>query len=158
MIEELGVVTAVSAEHIWVETQIKTTCSGCEQNTHCGTGMVAKTVASKSQTIKLVCHEQAVVGQQVKLGLPEQTLVAVSALFYLFPLFMMILVGAMAEFFAARLGLMSELWVIVSSLLALLGSFYLVSQWLRGKKSESYQPQLLSLIQTQQADIPVKLV
>lgn len=158
MIEEIGVVTAVSKGYIWVETRIKTTCSGCEQNTHCGTGIVAKTVANKSQTIKLPCDEKAIVGQQAKLGLPEQTLVGISALFYLFPLVVMIIVGVIAELVSAQLALNNEFGVIVSSLLALLGSFYLVSQWLKGKKSESYQPQLLSLVSVQATDIPVKLV
>ncbi len=158
MIEELGVVTAVSADHIWVETQIKTTCSGCEQNTSCGTGMIAKTVASKSQMLKLACREQAVVGQQAKLGLPEQTLVGVSALFYLFPLFVMIIVGAITEFVSFQLSLDNEALSIISSLGALIGSFYIINRWLKGKKSESYQPQLLSLLPIQQPDIPVKLV
>lgn len=158
MIEELGVVTAVSAGHIWVETRIKTTCGGCEQNTHCGTGVVAKTVASKSQTIKLACDEKAAVGQQVKLGLPEQTLVGLSALFYIFPLFVMIFVGLVAELICAQIGVDNELWVILASLLSLLGSFYAVGHWLRGKKSDSYQPQLISLVSEQVSDIPIKLI
>ena len=158
MIEEIGTVTRVSDEHIWVETQIKTTCGSCEQKSDCSTGVIAKTVASKTQTFKLSYQKDAIVGQQVKLGLPEQTLLGVSALFYMLPLVMMLLVGGLADLTTQWLALSGEWLVVVASLSSLVGSFYMISQWLKTKNSESYQPQLLALLTPEEQKIPVKIV
>ncbi|MFT5676558.1 MAG: sigma-E factor negative regulatory protein RseC, partial [Paraglaciecola sp.] len=112
MIEEIGVITAIdkkdNEQYIWIETQIKTTCGGCQANDNCGTGIVAKAFTPKKEQLHLACDETVNVGQQVKLGIPEEDLLMASALVYLLPIVVVLLTAVIAQFVFPMLGLHAE--------------------------------------------------
>lgn len=139
MIEEMGVITAINNGQIQVETQIKSTCSGCQINSHCGTGMVARALSPKTQQLILDCQQQVQVGQQVKLGIPEQTLLGASALVYLMPVLVLLITVMVTQLW------FSEGWVILSALMASSLSFMAVRLFLQ-RQPEQYQPQLIAVI------------
>lgn len=146
MIEEIGVITAVDKDHIWVETQIKTTCGGCQAQDNCGTGVVAKAFAPKKDQLILRCKHAAKVGQRVKLGIEENHLLSASALVYLLPLMMMIVSAVAAQYFLPLWGLQHELWVVAVSFFSTALTFY----WLRVKSKNTndhrLQPKLLAIL------------
>jgi sigma-E factor negative regulatory protein RseC len=140
LIEETGIITAIKGEQICVETQIKSTCSGCQVNSHCGTGVVARALSPKKQQLVLDCKQQVQVGQQVKLGIPEQTLLSASALVYLLPV-----VTLLVTVILAQLWLNSEGAVIASALITSSLSFVAARSLLQ-RRPEQYQPRLIAVI------------
>ncbi len=150
MIEEIGVITAVDKDHIWVETQIKTTCGTCQAQDHCGTGTVAKAFAPKTEKLILRCKQPAQVGQQVKLGIEEQQLLGASALMYLLPLFTLVAVALGAQALLPKFGLEHELWIVASAFLATYGCFRWLRKHAQGDTEHRFQPKLISLLPVEQ--------
>lgn len=146
MIEELGTIKAVDKDHIWVETMIKTTCGGCVANDHCGTGTVARAFSPKTQTLIFRCSKHAEVGQQVKLGIPEEALLSASALMYLLPLVVLVASALGAQYALPYLDLHSELWVVLFSFAATGLSFVKIRRMLQRNDKQIYQPRLLALL------------
>jgi sigma-E factor negative regulatory protein RseC len=146
MIEELGVITAVDHDHIWVDTQIKTTCGGCHLNNDCGTGALAKAFAPKSEQLVLRCQQAAKVGQMVKLGIPENNLLKASALVYVFPLVVMIVVASLSQWLLPMFDITSELGVIGLTVLSAALSFRTVRHYLLQTQHQGYQPRLLAIM------------
>lgn len=148
--EEIGIITAVerrnSLQYIWVETQIKSTCGGCQANNDCGTGVVAKAFSPKKEQLYLPCEQTVKVGQGVKLGIPEERLLSASALVYLLPLMAMMGAALVAQFSLPLLGLQGEGWIITSAVIAAAVSFYWLSHYFKQDKHSDYQPQLIALL------------
>ena len=157
MIEEIGTITAVDKDHIWVETEIKTTCSGCQAKDNCGTGVVAKAFAPKSDKLIFRCHQQASVGQKVKLGIPEEALLSASAWVYLLPLLVLIGGALLGQYLLPLLGLAHEGFLILFAFGCTAASFLWVKRRLKGAGDHSYQPKLLALLPKEQSPITVKV-
>lgn len=156
MIEEIGVITAVDDDHIWVETEIKTTCGSCVANDNCGTSVVAKAFAAKSEQLILRCNEQATVGQKVKLGIPEENLLTASMLMYMLPLAVLIISASLAHLLLPYSGLDSELWIVLVSFLCTFISFRWIKGYLSNGIEGNYHPKLLSLLPIEAGAIPIK--
>lgn len=146
MIEEIGVITAVDDDHIWVETQIKTTCGGCQLNNDCGTGALAKAFTPKSEQLVLRCQQAAKVGQLVKLGIPENNLLRASAMVYMFPLMVMIAAASLSQWLLPMFDITSELGVIGLTVLSAALSFRAVRHYLMQTQHQGYQPRLLAIM------------
>ncbi len=117
MIEESGVVIAVEADGVWVATQRKTTCGSCVAKAACGQGLLNSLSADKKpHTVKVHSDLQLRAGDQVTLGIPEDSLIRGAFLVYMLPLLLM---------FAAALTVntlsVAEPWVIFSAALGFLG-------------------------------------
>lgn len=150
MIEELGTIKAVDKDHIWVETTIKTTCGGCVANDHCGTGTVARAFSPKTQTLIFRCSKRAEVGQQVKLGIPEEALLSASALMYMLPLLVLVVSALLGQYLLPFFNLHNELWLIAFSFVATGLSFVKVRRMLQRDDKQVYQPRLLKILPTEQ--------
>lgn len=117
MIEEPGVVLAVDGQDVWVATQRKTTCGSCVAKAACGQGIVNSFSADKKpHTIKVRSDLHLQEGDQVTLGISEDSLIRGAMLVYMLPLVAM---------FAAALGVnalnAAEPWVILAAVLGFLG-------------------------------------
>ena len=87
MIEEPGVVVAVDADGIWVATQRKTTCGSCAAKAACGQGILNSLSADKQpQMIKVRSDLHLCEGDQVTLGISEESLLRSTFLVYMLPL------------------------------------------------------------------------
>ena len=157
MIEEIGTITAVDDDHIWVETQIKTTCSGCQANDNCGTGVVAKAFAPKKDKLIFRCHQRAKVGQKVKLGIPEQALITASALVYMLPLLVLVTSVLVAQSLLPLWGFEHEGFVILSAIVSTGVAFLWVRSKVKQDKNHHYQPRLLEILPATDDAIPIKM-
>jgi sigma-E factor negative regulatory protein RseC len=90
MIEEMGTVVAVEGNHVWVETQVKTTCAGCKASDACPTSTIAKAFTPKANHVFLEVPCKLAIGQQVKIGISEKALLWASLMVYILPLLLMI--------------------------------------------------------------------
>ncbi|MDY0207378.1 MAG: SoxR reducing system RseC family protein [Pseudomonas sp.] len=116
MIEEPGVVVSVEADGVWVATQRKTTCGSCAAKAACGQGLLNSLSADKKpHTVKVRSDLQLREGDQVTLGISEDSLVRGAFLVYIVPLLLM---------FAAALAVntfnVAEPWVVFSAALGFL--------------------------------------
>jgi len=103
MLEEDGVVVAVEADALWVETIQTSTCGSCRARAGCGQRVLAG-VLSNASRLRVVPGEEGAgayrPGQRVVIGIPGDVLVASSLILYLLPLFSMLVAAAVV----ARLG------------------------------------------------------
>ncbi len=87
MSEELATVVAIDGQHAWVECERRSACSGCHQQSNCGTGTVAKAFPLQAQRLRVALTIEVSVGQQVRLGIPQASILQGAALVYVLPLF-----------------------------------------------------------------------
>ncbi|MDP5028932.1 MAG: SoxR reducing system RseC family protein [Paraglaciecola sp.] len=160
MIEEVGTIVSVTQEHgvqnIWVETAIKTTCSSCQAQTNCGTSVVAKAFSPKKQSIKLPYEHAVVIGQKVKLGVPEEALLSASLQVYLLPLLGLILGSSLASYVMPFLALESELWVVLTGFIMAGVVFLLIRNKLAEANNLQYCPTLIEVYPNPVETISVK--
>ena len=84
--EQAKVIKRHDKDLIWVETQIKSSCNACSQNNKCGTGMIAKTLAPKTNQVLVACEHRVEAEQMVTIAVPEQSIVLGSLILYGLPL------------------------------------------------------------------------
>lgn len=132
-------------DSVYVRTSVKTTCHGCSQNSHCGTGLVAKTMANKSQLLKLKCTLPVDVGDTLKIGLPETSMLLASSLFYLVPLLAMLVSSISGSLLLPSIGLVSELWTVIFTLVCMLISYIGVRYYVNAFE-QRFIPTILSVI------------
>lgn len=156
MIEEIGVITAVDKDHIWVETEVKTTCGSCEAQENCGTGIVAKAFSPKKEQLILRCSQEAQVGQRVKLGIQENHLVNASALIYVLPLFVLIASAVGAQAALPLLGLTNELWIAGFAFFVTFLCFLWIKSIMQPNTQQKFQPRLLAILPFEQTVLTSK--
>ena len=74
MIKQKATVIATDDTTIWLDAERESTCSQCQVKKGCGTGMLANHVGKRFSRISVEKHSDVMVGQQVQLGLPEESL------------------------------------------------------------------------------------
>ena len=62
MSEELATVVAIDGQHAWVECERRSACSGCYQQSNCGTGTVAKAFPLQAQRLRVALTIEVSVG------------------------------------------------------------------------------------------------
>lgn len=96
MLEERGIVTALDGKYTLVQTAIKSTCSGCSTSS-CGTSALAKHFTDKSTEIKVLNSQGAKAGDNVVIGIDENSMLHASFLVYLLPLITLFIGGYLGE-------------------------------------------------------------
>lgn len=113
MIEEPGVVVAVDVDGVWVATQRKSTCGSCSARMACGQGLLNSLSAdSKPHTIKVATDLALTEGDQVTLGISQQSLVSSALLVYMLPLLSMFVAIFVADYWNAV-----EPWIVVAAVM-----------------------------------------
>lgn len=147
MIEQTGVVVAVQNDGVWLETEIKTTCSSCKASDGCPTSTIAKAFTPKSNHVFIQAPCLLTVGQQVKIGISETALLNASLRVYILPLMAMIM---LASLLYAWLPHWHELVIFGLSCFAAVGGFWWASAYAKQPKHKAkFQPVFLGA--TQQA-------
>ena len=83
--EEKATVVAVNSQSVVVESQVKSTCSQCQQVDNCGSGLVAKALPQQKLRVEIATQEQFSIGEQVLISIPEQAMLTVAWQVYLWP-------------------------------------------------------------------------
>src|SRR5690554_6732995 len=116
MIKETGVVVSVDEDEVWVATQRKSTCGSCVAKTTCGQGIMTILSADKKpHMIKVRSDLKLKKGDQVTLGVAENTLVRSAFIVYMLPLLTMFIAAL-----AVSALQVSEPWIIFSAALGFL--------------------------------------
>ncbi|MEW8053052.1 MAG: SoxR reducing system RseC family protein [Candidatus Thiodiazotropha sp.] len=154
MIEESATVISADDGYAVVETQQSPACGACANASGCSTSVLSGLFKRRHNRLRVSNPIDAKPGQQVIIGLQENTLLKVSLLAYLLPLVSMFLVAilmqAVATHFMWQLG---ELPQVVGGLLGLITGFILLRQLAVQKRDEpGYQAVILRLSGTVKID------
>jgi sigma-E factor negative regulatory protein RseC len=157
MIEEIGTVVAVKGDNVWVETQVKTTCSGCKASEGCPSSTIAKAFTSKANLVYMEVPCALVVGQQIKIGISEHALLRASLMVYVIPLLLLIFSAAALS---AMLPNVHELIILLAaSFIAFLGFWWASAFSKSPKHKEQFAPIFLGAtidpVVTHKQEIPV---
>jgi sigma-E factor negative regulatory protein RseC len=122
MIEEPGRVIALEPGAVWVETQRKSTCTGCSAKNGCGQGLMDRLgVRERRELIRVLSDLQLRVGDAVVVGIREDVLLRGAILVYLFPLIVLFASALIASQLSA-----AEPYVILAGLAGFLISWPIV--------------------------------
>ncbi|CAB0149843.1 hypothetical protein PSI9734_00421 [Pseudidiomarina piscicola] len=127
MIRELATVQAIEGDILKVTTELKSGCSGCEQQSHCGAGIISKAFSDRRAefSVNKPHGVEVAVGEQIELLLPEQMLTRASLLIYGLPLFALLGTAIIAQFMFG----VSEGIAILLSLGGFAASFWALKHW-----------------------------
>lgn len=151
IIEETARVVALAGDQAWVVTQRRSTCQSCGANKTCGTGIMSKAFSSgKTLKIKASNLANAVVGDEVILGIDDRVLLRSAVMMYLLPLFALMAGAFIGEwlndsFFLAD----NEYLSLFGGVVAMIAVFYRLR--INNKllaNSGDYQPRILRVSTT----------
>lgn len=145
MITETARVVAVEPHQVWVETLQVSACESCKAKSACGQSVINKASAGKRQHLAVDTREVEgifAVDDQVKIGIPEESLMRGIVWAYMVPL--------SGLFLGAYLGLSlfpdvsHDLTAIVAGSIGFISSLLIVRRFLSsGKAQQQLQPRLL---------------
>jgi sigma-E factor negative regulatory protein RseC len=145
--EEFAKVIHVVNGAVSVTSEVKSSCSGCQQVDNCGSGQVAKAFPTKKLSLILESDLQLKVGDTVVLGLSDDCLLQSAWQVYLLPLFGLISFAGIGQYFINN-GLLAHelLGVLLSTLGGYLG--YVVAKNIQSspKNKVRLTPKILRVI------------
>lgn len=144
MIRETATVVAVDGDSVTVEAAIKTTCNACQAQSDCGTGVISRAIAPKTQQLTLRTPVPVRIGQQVTVGIPEAGILSASAWLYLLPLIAFIGSYSASMSMLSTTSFTHELWAMLPSALVTFITYKLIAYKLHRVERTKYQPVLLS--------------
>lgn len=97
MIEQQAKVIDCDDNTVWLEAERQSTCSQCQLKQGCGTGLLANHVGKRFSRILVNKTFDVTIGQQVRLAIPEQSLLQGTFVMYIVPLVFMFLFAAIAQ-------------------------------------------------------------
>ena len=145
MITENAIVVSIENNQTWIETQRKSACGQCSANKGCGTSVLSKVMGNKLSTMKAINKINAKVGDEVIVGLNENSLLKGAFMAYLLPLFYLFLFSFVGQFIAHYFQIQNSELVIIA--FAVIG-FYFGMKKLKVfsvsiANNENYQPVIL---------------
>ncbi|MBU2979083.1 SoxR reducing system RseC family protein [Alteromonas sp. C1M14] len=144
MIKESAIVVDVDGDRIVVEAAIKTTCSSCQAQSDCGSGVISRALSPKSQRLVLHSPIPCRVGDKVTIGVPEAGIITASMWLYVAPLMVFLLAAIGLDKGLPLLGLHNELWPIGGSIIFTIIGFFGISHHLKQQGTTKFQPVLLT--------------
>lgn len=145
MITETATVVAVNQDRVTVEAAIKSTCSSCQAQSDCGSGVISRAMAPKVQHLEIETPMSVKVGDTVQVGIPEAGLLSASVWLYLVPLLVFLGSAAGLTQLQTWLNIGHELLVVAGASLITLGAFVGVSGHLKKADKSRFRPVLLSV-------------
>lgn len=145
MITEIAIVVSIDNDQTWIETQRKSTCGQCSASKGCGTSVLSKVVGNKLSKMTAINNINAQVGDEVIVGLTEQSLLKGAFMAYLSPLLYLFLFSFMGQFISSELQFVNNEFLTIA--FAVFG-FYLGMRKLKHfstsiSEDENYQPIIL---------------
>ena len=114
MIEETARVTAIAENSkIKVISEVKSTCSSCQQVDTCGSGQVAKAFPVKNLELEVACNLPVKVGDNVVIGLSEKVLLSTAWQVYCWPLLGLIFFSYLGQWMIEQQALVHEFLAII---------------------------------------------
>ncbi len=104
MIEETARIVALDGDWVWAETERKSACGACAAEKACGSAVLARVFGKRRARVRVANALDVRPGDQVVLGIREDTLVKGSIAVYLVPLLSMFVFGYLGQWAAERGG------------------------------------------------------
>jgi len=156
MIEESATITALYSQNndslkssfniVKVESEIKSSCSGCKQIDNCGSGQVAKAFPQAKLSLDLETDLPVKVGDIVVLGLSDKHLLLSAWQVYLWPILGLIIASVLGQWLVEQQIFIHELFAIVLGIFGGYLGFYLARhQQKRGKYCKLLIPRILRI-------------
>ena len=143
MIKETATVVAIDGDKVTVEAAIKSTCSACSAQEDCGTGVISRALAPKTQQLVLRTPMSVRLGQQVTVGIPEAGILSASAWLYMLPLVAFITFFFLTASILNNFGVSHELLNIMVSGVMTFFVYKLIAKKLQHLEKLKYQPVIL---------------
>ncbi len=105
MILETGRIVSIEPEGLWVETIQRSTCGSCKAEKGCGQSLIAKWSGHTSYIWVLLEGRNPAnyeIGDEIKLGIPEEVIAKGAMLVYLLPLITLLAATLSAHHFFAN--------------------------------------------------------
>ncbi|KEF31071.1 MAG: sigma E positive regulator RseC/MucC [Gammaproteobacteria bacterium] len=138
MITETGRVIALKGDQAWVQTIRASACQSCSARSGCGQRVLATATGGRANQVLVANTVDAVVGDDVTIGIDERALLGASLIVYAIPLLLLI-IGSLS---AHQLSGGSDGWSITGALVGL-ASGVLASSTLQRRGRQQYEPKLL---------------
>jgi sigma-E factor negative regulatory protein RseC len=160
MIEENATVVAIHkaiertsdlsiSNNVTVESEIKSSCSGCKQIDNCGSGQVAKAFPQPKLKLELETNLPVKIGDVVVLGLSDKHLLSSAWQVYLWPLLGLVIASMLGQWLIEQQILNHELLAITLGILGGYVGFLLARhQQKRGKNCHLLIPRILRIKST----------
>ncbi|MDN3652115.1 SoxR reducing system RseC family protein [Thalassotalea ponticola] len=144
MIEETAFVTRVNGGIADVESMVKSSCSGCQQQQSCGSGQVANAFPQK-RVVFSVEHDidNLAVGDEVVIALDEKAMLATAFVVYLWPLFGLLIGAVVSQLWIAERMQYSELWAVLGAMLSAVCGWWLAKRHQRKKDQQGLRPHIV---------------
>ena len=146
MITENATVVLID-DYTWIETQRQSTCGQCSANKGCGTSVLSKVIGNKLSRMKAINKIDAQVGDEVVVGLNENSLLRGAFMSYLLPLLYLFVFSMFGQLITNNLQMNSEIVIIGFAILG----FYLGMQHLKKfsvsiSENKDYQPIIIKKV------------
>lgn len=151
MIEEMGEVVAIRGDQAMVHTARRSTCGGCAARSGCGTGVLSRWVGRRQAVVAVPNRLGAAVGDRVRLGLPEGSLVRGAATLYLLPLAGLLAGGIAVESLARGPEALTVLGAAAGFVAALMVARLRLAA---GRRAAGLQPVMLERLPARPAGLP----
>jgi len=154
VIEETGVVVAREGDSVWVETERRSACGGCESEKGCGTGLLAQVFGSRPVRVRAKNPVGADTGELVVIGLEEAAFLQSSVVLYLIPILGLLLGAALG---AKGPGGHAELSSIVAGALGLVGGLLWARRFsTRAQRNPRFQATVIRNLSIGHASRPIQ--
>jgi len=138
VITETGKVVALSGDSVWVQTIRTSACESCSARAGCGQRALAKVSGGRANQILVANTVAARVGDEVVIGIDEQSLLTASLAVYGAPLLLMVLASIAGYRWLGG----TDAAAIGGALAGLGAGFWWVRRWQR-RGGDKYQPRLI---------------
>ena len=147
MIEEEAQVIEVKGNALMLQAQTQSACGSCSANKGCGTSLLAKVVGRKFTHFQAENSVNAVVGDTVIVGIPEDALLKGSLVMYVLPIAGMLVFAVLADYLLLIDMQFRDLSTAASGIMGLvLGSLMAKSYFQRHSSVKLFSPVVLRKI------------
>lgn len=147
MIEEQAQVIDVDGDKLILQAQTQSACGSCSANKGCGTSLLAKVIGRKFTRFQVQNNVNAVVGDTVIVGIPEEALLKGSLVMYALPVMGMLVFALLADYALAVSVESRDLMTAVSAIMGLaFGSLLSKSYFQRPSNIQLFSPVVLRKI------------
>lgn len=141
MVEESGIVLSTHDGFAEVETVRTSSCTACQAKSACGHHAIAKVSSTNRMRMMVRDTFASQVGQEVVVGIPEDTLLKASVWMYLVPLLGLVLGATFPSLFTDNSAIAA-----VGSIIGLATGLYFARQAsLKHVNDPDFQPEILSI-------------
>lgn len=147
MIEEQAQVVELDGDKLILQAQTQSACGSCSANKGCGTSLLSKVIGRKFIRFQALNNVDAVVGDTVIVGIPEDALLKGSLVMYAIPIMGMLIFALLADFALGVNVESRDLMIAASAIMGLvLGALISKGYFQRQSSIQLFSPVILRKI------------